>query len=570
MVGVATAVPIFIGYTETAADPVSGKSVYLEAIPLSSMAEYRSYFGTAYDAPGAVAKASGTTFDFEAFSWDGSANPPASAFYMVATSVTPAGTMTWVPQFNLYATMRAFFANGGGKCFVISVANYSGTTSAAPPASPTPAAISASDLLAGLAVSNDLSGGTMLVVPDACLMVEGDAKGALSYPGYQSVAVEMMRQAGTLQDRMAILDLPGALDPANWTVDAMQEEANAFYTAIAPAASWFSYGATYGPALQSSLLAGTDLTYANLAGTAASAALMNNLLTTQALTLYPPVTSGSAEISFPAGFVTVAAHIAAAFPVAGAVPVASDPANVVGVAQGLAVALPGTVAVPADSAGVKALDQYLLGALPLLGTIQQTLADKLNIVPPSGAVAGAWALNDAERGVWNAPANMTLNQVTAPMLLLNDTQQAGYNVPLNGNAINILRAQVNRGTVIWGARTLDGNSNDYRFIQVRRTLIYIEQSIKQALEPFAFSANDGATWVAATAMISNFLTQLWTEGGLMGDKASDAFTVQCGLGSTMTGQDILNGYMIVSITLQMIHPAEFIELTFTQKMQGVA
>jgi len=239
------------------------------------------------------------------------------------------------------------------------------------------------------------------------------------------------------------------------------------------------------------------------------------------------------------------------------------------VAQNLAVSMASSVTVPTDSAGVTALDQYLVNALPLLGKIQQILAGQLNTVPPGGAIAGAWALNDATRGVWNAPANMALNQIVTPKVLLNDVQQGGYNVPLNGNAIDILRAQVNRGTVIWGARTLDGNSNDYRYIQVRRTLIYIQQSIQQALQPFVFAANDGATWTTVTAMISNFLTQLWASGGLMGDKASDAFTVQCGLGSTMTGQDILDGYMIVSVTLQMVRPAEFIELTFKQAMQGV-
>jgi phage tail sheath protein FI len=123
--------------------------------------------------------------------------------------------------------------------------------------------------------------------------------------------------------------------------------------------------------------------------------------------------------------------------------------------------------------------------------------------------------------------------------------------------------------VVWGARTLDANSLDWRYIQVRRTLVYIETSIKTALNQFVFAANDGKTWVAATAMVSGFLQGLWSQGGLMGDKASDAFTVQCGLGSTMTGMDILNGYMIVQVTLQMIHPAEFIELTFKQKMEGV-
>ncbi|GAA0302371.1 phage tail sheath family protein [Sphingomonas oligophenolica] len=569
IVGVATAVPIFIGYTETARDPSTGEPVYLQAIPLSSMADYRSYFGAGFDAKGVVAAAApAAESDFQAFSWDGSANLPSSAGYVVGTSVTPAGTMTYGPQFNLYSALALFFANGGGNCFVISVANYWGTASVTPPADSTPAAVDVNDLLAGLAVSNTVRGGTMLVVPDACLLVGTDAKGALTYPGYQAVVVEMLRQSGTLQDRMAILDLPGALEPANWSADAMQQEADAFYAAIAPAADVFSYGAAYGPALQSSLLAKTDLSCSNLSGSAAGTTLMNNLLTTQAQSLYAAGTPASAGTSFPSAFVDIAAHIAAAFPVAGASPITSDPANIVGVAQGLAVSLPGPIAVPTDGAGIEALDQYLLAALPLLGTIQQILADKLNVVPPSGAMAGIWALNDANHGVWIAPANMALNQVLAPKVLLNDAQQGAYNVPLNGNAIDILRAFVNRGTVVWGARTLDGNSDDYRYIQVRRTLIYIEQSIQQALEPFTFAANDGTTWMTVTSMISNFLTQLWQAGGLMGDKASDAFTVQCGLGSTMTAEDILNGYMIVNVTLQMIHPAEFIELTFKQAMQG--
>jgi len=570
IVGVATAVPIFIGYTETARDPSSGKPIYLESVSLSSMADYRSYFGAGFDVRGVVtAAASNADVDFEAFSWDGSANGPSYAGYTVATSVTPTGAMAYGPQFNLYSAMELFFANGGGDCFVISVANYWGTTSVTPPTDATPAAINANDLLAGLAVSNTVRGGTMLVAPDACLLVDADAKGALTYPGYQSVVVEMLRQSATLQDRVAILDLPGALDPANWSADPMQQEADAFYTAIAPAADAFSYGAAYGPALQSSLLAKTDLSCSNLSGSVAGTTLINNLLTSQAQTLYAPDVMRPGGTSFPSAFVDIAARIAAAFPVAGAPPITSDPANVIGVARGMAVSLPGAVAVPSDSAGIVALDQYLLGALPLLGTIQQVLADKLNVVPPSGALAGLWTLNDTNHGVWAAPANMALNQVVQPKVLLNDVQQAGYNVPLNGNAIDILREFANRGTVVWGARTLDGNSNDYHYIQVRRTLIYIQQSIQQALKQFTFAANDGTTWTTVTAMISNFLTQLWLSGGLMGDKASDAFTVSCGLGSSMTGEDILNGYMIVNVMVQMVHPAEFIELTFKQAMQGI-
>jgi phage tail sheath protein FI len=569
IVGVATAVPILIGYTETARDPSTGKPIYLEPVSLSSMADYRSYFGAGFDVRGVVtAAASSTDMDFEALSWDGSANGPSQAGYTVATSAGATGTKAYGPQFNLYSAMELFFANGGGDCFVISVANYWGASNT-PPTGATPVAVNPNDLLAGLGVSNDTRGGTMLVVPDACLLVEADAKGALSYPGYQSVVVEMLRQSATLQDRLAILDLPGALDPANWSVDAMQQAADAFYTAIAPAADAFSYGTAYGPALQSSLLAKTDLSCFNLSGSVAGTTLINNLLTSQAQTLYAADAMRPRGTSFPSAFVDIAAHIAAAFPVPGASPITSDPPDVVGVTQGMAVSLPAAVAVQSDSAGIAALDQYLINALPLLGTIQQVLADKLNVVPPSGALAGIWTLNDANHGVWSAPANMALNQVVQPKVSLNEAQQAGYNVPLNGNAIDILREFPNRGTVVWGARTLDGNSNDYRYIQVRRTLIYIQQSITLALEQFVFAANDGKTWTTVTAMIANFLTQLWQSGGLMGDKASDAFTVSCGLGSSMTGEDILNGYMIVNVTLQMVHPAEFIELTFKQAVQGV-
>ncbi|HYD37655.1 MAG TPA: phage tail sheath C-terminal domain-containing protein, partial [Allosphingosinicella sp.] len=370
--------------------------------------------------------------------------------------------------------------------------------------------------------------------------------------------------------------LPGVLVPDNWNADAMKLEAEAFYQAIAPAQPWFSYGAAYAPALQSSLLSAGDIPYTGLKGTDASTILMNNLLTTQALSLYPPAGDpaqpGVRILS--ATFQEVAAHIAAAFPVAGAAAIPSVPADVTGTTSApvLEVSMPSaTVPVPAatEAAAVQAIDRFLLGAVPLLAEVLEILANKLNVVPPSGAMAGIWSQNDAIRGVWNAPANMSLNEVLAPMVSLSDDQQAQYNVPVNGNAIDILREMPGRGTVVWGARTLDGNSQDYRYIQVRRTLVYIEQSIKLALEQFAFAPNDGGTWAAVTAAISSFLTQLWQAGGLMGSKASEAFTVQCGVPTTMSGLDVLNGLMIVNVTLQMIHPAEFIELSFTQVMQGV-
>jgi uncharacterized protein len=226
-----------------------------------------------------------------------------------------------------------------------------------------------------------------------------------------------------------------------------------------------------------------------------------------------------------------------------------------------------------DSAGpaeVVKLNQNLTAALPLLKDIERIIVQMNDLLPPSGAMAGVYSYVDTTRGVWNAPANVPLYSVARPSFLLNSEQQADLNMPVDGKAVDALRQFPGRGTVVWGARTLDGNSNDYRYIQVRRTLIYIEQSIKNALNPFVFAPNTGQTWSTVVSMVSSFLQTLWSQGGLMGATASEAFSVECGLGSTMTGKDVLEGYMIVQVTLQMIRPAEFIELTFKQKMEGVS
>lgn len=589
VVGVPTAVPIFIGYTETAQDPETGQSLYLRATPIGSMAEFRRCFGGGFTAQGVVVPwlldASGGAApaaparggDFQAGSSDGT--DTRIGRFVVGTAQSAGGALSFVPQFNLYQALQLFFANGGGDCLVISVANYQDTQDAGQPATgAAPAAVSRNNLLAGLAVARDTRGGTMLVVPEACLLFDSttsDGVTSYNYDDYAAVIVEMIEQAGTLQDRMAILDLPGALIPDNCTVDTLQETANAFYAAVAPAAAGFSYAACYAPALATSLLDKGSLTYASLKGSAQTIMLMNNLLTTQALALWPQI-ARQPGADYGSTFVNVAAHIAAAFPVPpeDVIATADTPAGTTGVtkrAPHLLVSMtptsaPPLVPLPATDAETVALDNFLTNALPLLGTIKQILASQLNVAPPSGAVAGIYAQSDNQIGVWNAPANMAVASAIQPVIALSDDQQSGFNVPANGNAINILRDFTDRGTVVWGARTLDGNSDDLRYIQVRRTLIYVEQSIKSALQSFAFAPNDAHSWAAATAIISSFLTELWMQGGLMGAKAEEAFTVSCGLGATMSELDLLNGTMIVSVSLQLVHPAEFVTLNFEQAM----
>ena len=93
----------------------------------------------------------------------------------------------------------------------------------------------------------------------------------------------------------------------------------------------------------------------------------------------------------------------------------------------------------------------------------------------------------------------------------------------------------------------------------------IEQSCKLAARSYAFQPNDKNTWEAVKTMICSFLTTIWKEGGLLGATADAAFSVQCGLGETMTPDDILNGLFIVTVKVAVVHPAEFITFTFQQQ-----
>ena len=190
------------------------------------------------------------------------------------------------------------------------------------------------------------------------------------------------------------------------------------------------------------------------------------------------------------------------------------------------------------------------------------------VVPPSGAVAGIYARIDAERGVWKAPANTSVNSVIKPTIKITNADQGLLNVdPTSGKSINAIRNFTGRGTLVWGARTLAGNDNEWRYVPVRRLFIYVEESVKKATEFVVFEPNDANTWLRVKTMIENFLAGLWRDGALDGATTSEAFFVNVGLGQTMTAQDILNGRLNVEIGLAAVRPAEFIILKFSHLVQ---
>ena len=213
------------------------------------------------------------------------------------------------------------------------------------------------------------------------------------------------------------------------------------------------------------------------------------------------------------------------------------------------------------------LHQALYNASPLYKQAIQGVLKQLNLLPPSAAMASIYTMVDHSRGVWKAPANVSLNYVDSPAENLDDDEQANLNAPMNGKAVNVIRLFRGEGVKVWGARTLDGNSLDWRYINVRRTLLFLEESVKNAARAYVFEPNDAGTWINMKCMMENFLRSVWKRGGLAGSTPEEAFEVHVGLGDTMTGDDILEGSMRITVLVAVTHPAEFIEITFQQQMQ---
>ena len=213
------------------------------------------------------------------------------------------------------------------------------------------------------------------------------------------------------------------------------------------------------------------------------------------------------------------------------------------------------------------LNQTLIAKLPLYKAVMGEMKNELNVLPPSGGMAGVISMVDGTVGVFQSPANVSMGSVVSPTVNLTAKDQEDLNLPLTGKAINAIRSFAGKGVLVWGARTLDGNSQDWRYLSVRRTVTMIEQSLKIASESYVFQPNEVNTWVAIKGTMFNFLRDQWKQGALAGSSPDDAFSVDVGLGSTMTATDILDGIMRITVKLAVTRPAEFIVITFQQQMQ---
>ena len=607
VVGVPTAIPVFVGYTEKA--EVGGKSVTLRPVRIDSAADYEEFFGKGFSASYSLTSVDDPTAPYDFRVWNPTVKPPKWAAYRLSPAGTggttadaggaggapatgggadeapkteggtdgapktepgtganpapgaevnappataapraagatvPLDHAAPLPQFNLYNSIRLFYANGGATCYVVSVGAYrdnQGNT----------ATVSADALTSGLSAAAEQTGPTMIVVPDAVLLGPKSADKPWISEDFQKVARAMLRQASSLQDRIAILDVYGAQyantsDYPDASLDTVisQFREDVGENDASNGDTYLSYGAAYFPFLRTTVIPLSDVSYLNIDPD--SRPRLMEILGWENTNLYPPAPSAGAKPAPGANTADAAG--------AGSGGKAADGAGDAGAESGgttpttAAVAenprhalVAGLIAAidttdPKDADAVTQLNNNLVAALPVLKTIEQQVIAHNNVLPASAAMAGIYTAVDNTSGVWNAPANVVLSSVDGPTLKLNSRDQEDLNLPVNGKAVDALRAFPGRGTVVWGARTLDGNSPDFRYVQVRRTLIYLEQSIKAALEPFVFAPNTGQTWATVTSMVSGFLTGVWSRGGLMGAKPSEAFSVSCGLGSTMTG-----------------------------------
>lgn len=421
-------------------------------------------------------------------------------------------------KYFLYYSMLMFYQNGGGPCYVVSVGDYSKD-------------IEADNLSAGIEFLLKEQEPTMVVIPDAVLLKSADdcisvQQAALTHCG------------GKMKNRIALLDVyDGFRDRKDPAGDVIENFRGAL------GMNYLDYATAYYPWLNTTIVQDKDLSFENFT---------NKDLLQSVLKAELGITDAAPVID-PADPPAIKAAKGELIKQAEAIDtIASDWASFA----------------PADVPNQKSLLNKSLAAMsPLFNTIMLDAKRKLNLLPPSGALAGIYTMVDNSRGVWHAPANVSLSSVISPAVTLSHDEQEDLIINTQGKSINVIRSFIGEGTLVWGARTLDGNSLDWRYVNVRRTLIMLEESVKLATKAYVFEPNVATTWITIKSIISNFLTGIWKRGGLAGTSPDDAFAVRVGLNETMTPKDILEGIMRVTVLVAPVRPAEFMEITFQQQMQ---
>ncbi len=408
-------------------------------------------------------------------------------------------------RFILHSAMRFYFANGGADCYIVSIGDYSNGL----------VAKDFNDLATegGLPSLLKYMEPTLLVVPEAILLGQDECftlqQAMLQHCGFQ------------MKNRFAILDVYNG--DQRRTMDE-EDIANKFREGVG--SNHLQWGAAYYPFVKTTVIGTSEIDFTNIENLDG---LVENL-------------SGEVNSDLAAGFINEARAEAIKAEIA-------------------------KISTAKTAVEISSVQSTLKTISPKLNGILKDIVDALNVLPPSPGMAGIYAMVDNSINVAKAPANVSLGSVVAPTVAITSDNQEELNLPLSGKAINAIRSFPGKGVLVWGARTLDGNSQDWRYISVRRTMTFLEQSIKFAAEAYVFEPNNATTWSTLKATVQNFLQNQWQSGLLAGQSPDDAFSVSIGLGNTMTANDILDGVLKMTVKVAITRPAEFIVITFEQQQQ---
>ncbi|WP_323816518.1 phage tail sheath family protein [Cellvibrio sp. NN19] len=525
VVEVATAVPAFVGYTEFADN--KGKSLLNKPWRISSMAEFISYFGGPPPASFTIARkgseaptpavytvAAGASDDEIKIANE--INNSREAVAAIAGADKNEDLFSGADEDFSLGKSDKFFLSLDGTYFLLYRSmmlffqNGGGACYVVSVGNYSDG-IKDSELSVGIELLKKEQEPTMLVIPDAVSLDQADCyklqQTMVSHCGYE------------MKNRFAILDVFGGFmdNRDNACIDTFR---NKFAT------NFPAFSAAYYPWLNSSVVPVSELSFRNIHED--SLENLANVLIQEVRETIPSLKKQE----------SIVAEIKK---------LADTPSK--------------------SAAENNELHKTLSAVCPLYNKVLAGIQHKLNLLPPSGAMAGIYTMVDNTRGVWKAPANVSLSAVSSPTVNINHEEQEDLNVNTAGKSINAIRTFIGEGTLVWGARTLDGNSLDWRYVNVRRTMIMLEESIKLASKAYVFEPNVANTWVTIKSMVGNFLTGVWKRGGLAGSSPEDAFSVHVGLGETMTAEDILEGILRVTVLVALSRPAEFIEITFQQQMQ---
>ena len=445
-------------------------------------------------------------------------------------------------RFLMHQAMRHFFQNGGGPCYIVSVGAYDDADGIS-------AGGEDKGLIGGIKPLLKEQEPTMVLTPDAVLLPKAECV---------DVQTAVLKHCGLdMRSRVAILDVWGGDQdrqyPPGSCIDKFRDDIGI---------NFLDFAAAYYPWLHTSLVQTGDVSYSAI----------SNLDDLKAILL------DELDLAAPAaGDLKANERKKALDDLTKTAPQWKDQLTATINAstrmtpdqQAAALKrLEDPELADADSKPYRdQLHKMLMTISTLYPKVMEEIRLQMNLMPPSAAMAGLYTMVDNTRGVWKAPANVSVAGVIKPAVEISHADQEDLNVTTQGKSINAIRSFIGEGALVWGARTLDGNSLDWRYISVRRTMIMLEESCRLAAKAMVFEPNVGSTWVTIKSMISNFLVGIWKRGGLAGAVPDDAFSVHVGLGETMSPEDILEGILRVTVLVAISRPAEFIEITFQQQMQ---